>query len=181
MIGLVILANGFEDTEALTTIDVLKRAKIDVTTATINEDLEVVSQYGHVIKANALLRKVNFNDFDFLVIPGGKAVYNHLLNNNEVHDCVMNFYNSKKLIAAICAGPMVLGKLGILKNLEYTCFPGCEDAIEGLKVDKNVVVTEMIITGRSMYYSIEFALEIVNKLLDNNTKDSILKSIKGIA
>lgn len=181
MIGLVILANGFEDTEALTTIDILKRAKIDVITSTINEDLDVVSQYGHVIKTNSLLRKINFSDFDFLVIPGGKAVYNHLIDNHEVHECILYFHKKEKLIASICAGPMVLGKCNILKNFEYTCFPGCEENIDGIKVDKNVVVTDAIITARSMYFSIDFGLEIVNKLLGIDAKEKIIKSIKGIA
>lgn len=181
MIGLVILANGFEDTEALTTVDILKRAKIDVTTATINEDLDVVSQYGHIIRANVLLRRINLNDYDFVVIPGGKAVYNHLINNHEVHECLIHFKNSDKLIASICAGPMVLGKIGILKGIEYTCFPGCEVDIDGIKVDKNVVTTDKIITGRSMFYTIEFALEIVSKLLGSTIKEQINNSIKGIA
>lgn len=181
MLGLIILANGFEDTEAFATIDVLKRAKIKVTTATINNDLNVISQYNQEIKANALLQDVVYQDYDVLIIPGGKAVYNHLLNNAEVDNCIKYFKEANKLIAAICAGPMVLGKNGVLKDLEYTCFPSCEEGLDGFKVDKNVVATKKVITARSMYYSIDFGLEIVKNLLGEEVKNKVLNSTKGIA
>lgn len=180
MKGLVILGNGFEDTEALAPIDVLKRGKVEIVTATINPDLLVTTQYNHLIQANTLLKDVNPDEYDFLLIPGGRAV-NGLLESSLVDKVVNEFSKQNKLIAAICAGPKVLGKNNLLKNKEYTCYPGSESFIDGIKVDKGVVVDGNFITGKSMYYSIEFGLEILSKLMGKDVANQVLNGIKGIA
>ena len=110
MKGIVILGNGFEDTEAIATIDVLKRSKMEIVTAAF-DSLEVVSQYGMKVKADMFLNDVKEGDFDFLVIPGGRAVYEVLNKSEKVSDLIKEFNQSNKLIAAICAGPSQIGKL----------------------------------------------------------------------
>ena len=180
MKGLIILANGFEDTEALTTVDVLKRSGIDIITATVNDDLTVITQYKHEIKAQVKLSSVSSKDFDFLVLPGGGAVFNVLHNISYLPTLINEFITSNKLVAAICAAPSLLGKNGFLKGLKYTIFPGCEDSSFGnLLPDKGVVVTDKIITAKSMYYTIDFALEIIRKLQGEEQMNKVLKSIKG--
>lgn len=180
MKGLIILANGFEDTEAITTIDVLKRSGIEVITATPNDDLKVLTQYHHEMKANVILSDVSSNDFDFLVIPGGGAVYTVLHNIEYLPQLISEFINDNKVVAAICAAPSLLGKNGFLKGLDYTCFPGwSEDHYGNLMQDKGVVVTNNLITAKAMYYTIDFALEIIKKLQGEQQMNKILNSIKG--
>lgn len=180
MKGLIILANGFEDTEALTTIDVLKRSGLEMITATPNDDLIVISQYQHQIIAQENLNNIDPRKFDFLVLPGGGAVNKVLHNLAMIPDLIHRFVQDDKLVAAICAAPSLLGKNGYLKGLNYVCFPGCEsDDFGGHLINQGVVVTDKIITAKSMYYTIDFALEIIRKLQGEVQMQKVLKGIKG--
>lgn len=179
MKGLVLLANGFEDTEALATIDVLKRSDLKITTATVNEDLLVTSAYGLKVYADMQYANIKSKDFDFLIIPGGEAIVNVWDKETSLSDLIKDFVSEKKLIAAICAGPSVVGKLGFFKDLEYTVFPGFEKGIEGKLSQEGVVVTDKFITAKAMYYSIDFALAIVEKLLGKAKRNQVFESIKG--
>ena len=178
---LMILENGFEDTEALATYDVLKRAGFEIVTASIDKQ-KVTTQCGHLIETNTLFKKIkSFGEFDCLVIPGGKAVFNILNKKKEIDDVIDVFYNSNKLIACICAAPSLLLKRGYLDNLEYTCFPGCDDvknnAIRGCD---GVITSKNFITATSMYYSLLFGLEIVKYFKGEEEKEKLLLSLKGI-
>ncbi len=180
MKGLVILANGFEDTEAFATIDILKRAKLEVDTASTSDSLEVVTQYKHKIITTLLLKDAILEDYDFLVIPGGGAVFNTLDHDRKVDEVINYFIDNKKLVCAICAAPHLLGKNGHLKDKFYTCFPGCDSrVIGGNRLDEGVVVEKNIITAKSMFYSIDFGLAIVKALLGNSVFETVLKAIKG--
>ena len=180
MRGLMILANGFEDTEALVTRDVLSRAGIHVITGAINEDLLVTSQYNLEVKCDIYLGKINLYDFDFLIIPGGRAVGAVLSKKMITKTVIDHFYENNKLICAICAAPALLGELGYLKNKEYICFKGFENPKYGGKLSEDsVVVDGNIITARSMFYSTSFALAIVEKLLGNEKKEKVLVALKG--
>ena len=180
MKGLVILANGFEDTEAIATIDVLKRAKLEIDTASISDSLEVVTQYKHKIKASLFLSDAKFEEYDFLVVPGGGAVFRVLDHEALVDEVINDFVSKGKLVAAICAAPHLIGKNGHLNDKEYTCFPGCENAIiGGKKLNDGVVVDGKIITGKSMYYSIEFGLAIIKELLGEDAALQVANAIKG--
>jgi 4-methyl-5(b-hydroxyethyl)-thiazole monophosphate biosynthesis len=182
MKGIVILGNGFEDTEAIATIDVLKRSKMEIVTAAF-DSLEVVSQYGMKVKADMFLNDVKEGDFDFLVIPGGRAVYEVLNKSEKVSDLIKEFNQSNKLIAAICAGPSQIGKVNLLVNRNYTCFPTVEEDIVGGTYcpEKGVITDGNIITAKSMAYSFDFALEIVEYLLGPDKRKAVYKSIYGIA
>lgn len=180
MRGLIILANGFEDTEALTTIDVLKRSGLEIITATPNRDLKVITQYKHEIKANLYLGDVKAEEYDFLVLPGGGAVASVLQKLESLPPIINAFVSRKKLVAAICAAPTLLGMNGYLQGLDYTCFPGCESpSYGGNHVNQGVVVTDKIITGKAMYYTIDFVLAIIEKLQGDAQKQKVFKSIKG--
>ena len=193
MKGLILLASGFEDTEAIATIDILRRAKINIDLCSVNNEEEILTQNKMVIKpdTNSLLfekmvikpelfiKNINYKEYDFLVIPGGKAVSKTLINLSDVNEMIHYFNNEHKLIAAICAAPMLLGKAGILKGRKYTCFPGCEKGIEGVYTKKGVVVTGNIITGKSMAYTIDFALQIVKYLLGPSSYKTVKNAIFG--
>ncbi len=175
----IILANGFEDVEALATIDILKRSGILVDTYGLDQG-EVITQYGHIIKTYYLLAQLDVRDYDFLIIPGGGAVVKILDKDPRITTLIQEFVNAKKVICAICAAPLLIGKLGYFKNLNYTCFPGCEETItDGKRINKGIVVTKKFITAKAMYYSIDFALAIIEKFQGKSQRDFIFKTIKG--
>ena len=181
MKGLMILANGFEDVEAIATIDVLKRARVDLTIASLHEKDIVVTSHNNQLIVENYLKDINYVDYDFLIIPGGQAVFKELDGNKLVDEIVNDFCSKKKLVCAICAAPLLIGKHGYLQDLEYTCFPGCNDKIIGGKLsDRPVVHCENIITARSMYYSCDFALEIISTVKGIERALEIAKQIKGL-
>jgi 4-methyl-5(b-hydroxyethyl)-thiazole monophosphate biosynthesis len=178
---MIILANGFEDTEAIATIDVLKRSKIDVDLISMENSLEITTQYNLRILSEKLLKDVLPSDYDALIIPGGKAVFNVLDKNILLPSIIRGFVKEDKLVAAICAGPSQVGKLGLYKNHNYTCFPTTEKSItEGTYLQNQGVVRDgNFITAKSMAYAIDFGLEIIQYLLGENQRELVRKSIYG--
>lgn len=181
MKGLIILANGFEDTEAITTINILRRAKISLCVAALGRDLFVVSQAGLGLRAEVSLEDIDISDYGFLVLPGGKAVFEVLRHNKKVTDIIDDFVIAGKLIAAICAAPMLPGLRGHLKNHKYTCFPGCEKEItEGLYLPhKTVVKSGNFITAKAMGFTPQFAYEIVEYVLGKAERKIIEQKCAG--
>lgn len=180
MNGLLLLADGFEDVEALAPRDLLIRAGVNMTTASISNSLEVMTSHGVLLKADALLSDIKEKDYDFIILPGGGRGTQNLLKSDLVNKTVLEFDKSQKLVCAICAAPMVLGKAGLLKNKKYTCFAGCNEGIDGLFTAEEVVKDKNIITARSMLYSVPFGLKIIESLLGEEVKDKVHKQIKGL-
>lgn len=179
MKALIILENGFEDVEALATIDILRRSKIEVITASIH-NTKIQTQSGHNIESQKLLKDLDLSDFDFLIIPGGRAVFNVLDKEGIIDDVIDYFYNSNKLICAICAAPLLIGKRGYFKGMKYTCFPGCDEKItEGKNTGKGIEVSGNFILGKAMYYSTEFALTIIERVQGKRQREAVEASIKG--
>lgn len=179
---LIIYADGFEDVEAIATRDVLVRAGIEVIDAKINDDEElVISSHKVALSGFKSLKNINVNDFEAIILPGGSRGVNNLLACLEVDRLVKEFNNAHKLVCAICAAPMVLGKNGLLHNKPYTCYPGCNEGLDGLYTGEEVVVSGNIVTARSMLYSIHFGLKIIELLLDKITSDRIYSQIAGLA
>lgn len=180
MKGLIILVDGFEDVEALCTIDILRRSGIEIDTVSLDSK-NVITQSNNKIEVQYLLKEVDDNIYDFLVLPGGKAVFNILDHDLRINKLIDSFYQSGRLICAICAAPRLIAKRGYFNNLKYTIFPGCVNKdVLGKQVDKGVVVEKQFITAKSMYYTTEFALEIINKLQGSKQKKLIEKQIKGL-
>ena len=178
---LIILANGFEDVEAIAVIDVLKRAQIHLTCVTLHSKDVVTTSSNNKLIVEKSLKDVDYQKFDFLVLPGGKAVFNELDGNEKVDEIVKYFCDNKKLVCAICAAPLLVGKHGYYKDLPYTCFPGCNEKILlGTLADEPVVKANNFITARSMYYANDFALEIVSVIKGNEKAVEIAKQIKGL-
>ncbi len=172
MKGVILLDNYFEDTEALSTIDVLNRGGLEVLKVNMSDNEVLTTQYNHKIIVKDFYKDINFSDFDFLVIPGGRAISNTLINDKRVYDCIKEFDSKKKLIACICAAPALLRDY--LKNKEFACYPTFSRFIDGIyQSDKGVVKTENYITAKSMYYSIEFGLEIVKTLTGKDIRGSL--------
>jgi len=177
---LLLLADGFEDTEALTTRDVLIRAGIDVTTASITDRQEVESSFGVLVLADSLLKLIfDTSVFDAIILPGGGRGTRNLSESNLVAQYLQKFYEQKKLICAICAAPSILGKLGYLQNQKYTCFAGFNAGIAGDFTGNEVEVSGQFITARSMQYSIPFGLAIIEKLLGKEVKEKVQIGLMG--
>ena len=173
---LVPLAEGFEEIEAITIIDVLKRAGVEVTVAGLNS-IRVKGGYTKLtISVDTLLQNVKAIDFDMIVLPGGMPGSEYLAKSHIVMDLLKDFSENNKLIGAICAAPWALNEAGVLKG-EYTCYPSCESMIkeDGYNPNQNVIINENIMTSRGPATAMCFALEIVKKLLGED-KYSELKA-----
>lgn len=159
--GLMLLADGFEGTEAIATHDILMRThEIDCVLASISSSLEVKTSLGLTVKANTLLSEAKDFDWDFLVLPGGKLGVENLKKVPSVKELVLRMAEKGKGIYAICAAPSILGELGLLDGKSYTCFPGFQVG-KGSYQNVGAVKEGKIITGHSMAFTIPFAEEIV--------------------
>ena len=183
MKGLMIIGNNIEDGEAILTRDLLIRAGLEIDLVSIYKDtLDITTAYNLNIKADYKLDQVDLYNYDFLVIPGGMWVFAQLENKDEiVSKLAKNYYEENKLVAAICAAPRYLGAAGLLKGIDYTCFPSSEEGLDGnyLK-DKKVVVSNNIITAKGLGAAFEFSYEIIKYLLDENTAKEVLKTTQYI-
>jgi 4-methyl-5(b-hydroxyethyl)-thiazole monophosphate biosynthesis len=156
---LVPLAEGFEETEAITTIDILRRAGIDTVTAALKNN-PVTGSHKISVLADKLLDENE--EFNAIALPGGMPGSSNLRNDNRIIKVVKKINASGGLTAALCAAPIVLAKAGILKGKKYTCYPGFENEItEGIFTNKNVVIDGAIITGKGAGHAVSFALAIV--------------------
>lgn len=166
---LVPLAEGFEEIEAITIIDILRRANLEVITASLTDNLDVKGGHNITVKADTILDKVINEDFDAISLAGGMGGMNNLKNDKRIIEKIKKMYNDKKLVSAVCASPIVLGEAKVL-NGKYTCYPSCEKSINmGEYQDKNLaVVDKNVITSKGPATSIIFALEIVKYLTGSN-------------
>ena len=179
MNALILLADGFEVTEALATADVLTRThQIDVTLCSITSSLTVSSSHGVKVSATKTLSQIDVKDFDFLILPGGKLGVENLHASQEVLALIRAFFSANKDVHAICAAPSILGDLGYLDGLDYTCFPGFQRG-NGRYLHQGVVETPHIITGHSMGFSLEFGKTIVRHYLGEKGLERILPGIEG--
>ncbi|TVL38179.1 4-methyl-5(B-hydroxyethyl)-thiazole monophosphate biosynthesis protein [Brachyspira hyodysenteriae] len=163
------LAEGAEEIEAVTIIDVLRRADIEVVTASLTNNLEVKGYHNIFLKADTTLEKIMNYDFDAIALPGGMGGMNNLKADMRVLEILRNMYENKKLVSAICASPIVLGEAGVIKG-KYTCYPSCEVHVKGGEyVEKDLVVCDdNIITSKGPATTVFFALEIVKYLNGSN-------------
>ncbi|MCL1958456.1 MAG: DJ-1/PfpI family protein [Spirochaetes bacterium] len=187
--AIVLLADGFEDVEAVTPIDYLSRAGIEVTAASISESLTVKSKWGGIkMTANTTLTELvkQVGSWDAVILPGGMPGSSNLAASKETGSLLKDMAAGGKLVCAICAAPaLVLAPLGLLSGKKFTCYPGMEEKVraaccaDGSKwSDDRVVVDGNIITSRGAGTAGEFAVAIIEKLLDKaaakKTADAVL-------
>lgn len=163
----VLLADGFEETEAVTLIDVLRRARVDVVTAGIRAR-RVTGSHAIPIEADATLADVAHETFDAVVLPGGMPGATHLRDDAGVRALVTAQHAAGRWVAAICAAPIVLGAAGLLRGKRATCYPGFESQLEGATVSTEPVVTDCrIMTSRGVGTALEMSLALVRELVDD--------------
>lgn len=159
------MADGCEEIEGLTVVDIVRRAKMDITMISVNGKREVTSSHGVTFLADAVAEEVDYGALDGIVLPGGMPGTLHLLDHAAVNEVIKKFAGEGKLVAAICAAPSVLGAAGILEGRRATCHPGFEEKLTGAATSEDAVVVDgNIITSRGMGTAIPFALEIVRYL-----------------
>ena len=168
----VFLTTGFEEIEFTTTVDILRRAEINVKTVSLEESREVVGSHQIPIRADLLFDEVLFETAEMLVLPGGTVRYNE---HAELKKALVDFHSKGEKVAAICASPMVFGGLGILKGRKATCYPSFEQYLEGaiLHTDQPVVVDGNVITGKGPGLTIDFGLELVEILAGKAKRDEV--------
>ena len=174
----VFLAEGFEEIEGLTVVDILRRAGIDVETISIMGTKEVCGSHKIQVIADVLYEDVNFEEFDGVVLPGGLPGTNNLGAHAGVNETIHSFHAAGKLVAAICAAPSVLGQAGLLEGKRATCYPGFEYKLTGAEVIYDEVAEAgNIITSRGMGTTIHFALRITAYLIDEDKAQELAKKI----
>lgn len=160
------LADGFEEIEAVSIIDVLRRAGLEVLVVSVMQKPEVKGAHQLSIVADILFEQVNYDEIQMIVLPGGMPGAANLDAHTGLKTKIKQFSTENRLLAAICAAPLVFGNLGLLEGKQAVCYPGFEKYLKGAEV-LSVPVTESgnIITGRGPGAAIPFALKIVEKLV----------------
>jgi 4-methyl-5(b-hydroxyethyl)-thiazole monophosphate biosynthesis len=171
-------AEGFEEIEAVIIVDVLRRAGIETRQVSITGNLTVCGSHGISICADELFEEVNYDDCEMIVLPGGMPGTKNLLAHEGLASKIIAFAESKKFIAAICAAPMVFGKLGILNGKKATIYPGMEENLIGADAkDDRVVIDDNIITSKGPGTAIEFSLALVGILKSREEAAKLGKSM----
>lgn len=174
----IFFADGLEEIEGLTVVDLMRRAGIDIDIVSMNDTLKVTGSHNITLQADIMLDNISPADADMFVLPGGLPGTTHLAESKTLAKILNEAHSNGKYIAAICAAPSVLGGLGLLKGKKATCYPGFEEKLEGaLCQSQNVVTDGNIITSRGMGTAIEFSAELIKHLKDAQTARELVHSI----
>lgn len=176
----IFLADGFEDIEGLTVVDLMRRAGIDIETVSIRESREIATSHGIEMKTDRVFKETDFSDADMLVLPGGMPGTKYLAGYKPLTDLLTDFNSKGKKIAAICAAPSVFSGLGFLKNRKATSYPSFMEIIagDGAKTSEdNVVVDGNITTSRGLGTAVDFALSLISQLENDEKAKEIAESV----
>ncbi len=176
----IFLADGFEDIEGLTVVDLLRRAGIDIKTVSIKETTQIQTAHGITMLTDTTFAETDFTDADILVLPGGMPGTKYLAGCKPLTDLLTDFNNKGKKIAAICAAPSVFSGLGFLKGKKATSYPSFMEVIakDGAQTSEDsVVIDENITTSRGLGTAVDFALSIIEQLESRQKADEIAESI----
>ena len=174
------IENGSEELELIAPLDVMRRANLKVDVISANNEDFITSAHNVKIIADKKIEEINnILDYDAIVIPGGMPGSTLLRDNKKIIEFYQTMYNSGKLVAAICAAPIVLSAAGITDDKEVTSYPGFDKEIncKSYNSEKAVVVDKNVITAQGPAVAILFGYEIVNYLLQDNTADDIKKTM----
>ncbi len=161
---LVFLAKGFEEIEALTTVDILRRAKVDTFTVSITGERQVLSSHKIPVVADKLIDEIDFDLYDMIVLPGGLPGTTNLEACDKLMQAVDKYYKEGKMLGAICAAPSIYAHRGMLSGIKACCNPAFESHLldGGAKLSQDRVCTDGIfITSRAMGTAVDFALAIL--------------------
>lgn len=174
----VLLGTGFEETEAIAPVDLLRRAGVEVTTVGINGKI-VKGSHGIGVEADMTLEEADFSDLEMIVLPGGLGGVASCRASKAAMDALAKAWQDGKLVAAICAGPTVLADLGITDGKNCTCYPGCEGGMGNAIMAENAAAVQdgRLITGTSAGCAIAFGLKLIEALKGPEAAEAIRRQI----
>ena len=174
----IFLADGFEEIEGLTVVDLLRRAGEEVVTVSIMGRKEITGSHNIHVMADELFENMDYTQAKLLVLPGGMPGTKYLGAYEPLTDLLCSWNQEGKLLAAICAAPSVFGDLGLLKGKEAVCYPGFEERLAGATIGKGAVaVSGNIITSRGLGTAIDFSAALIGQLQSAEKAEEIKKSI----
>ena len=177
----IFFADGFEDIEGLTVVDLMRRAGIDIQTVSIKETKEIRTSHGIDLLTDRTFGECDFSDADMLVIPGGMPGTKYLNEYQPLRDLLADFYKKGGKVAAICAAPTVLASLGFLEKRKATAYPSCMEGLAGAERSlESVVVDEnFVFRGNALCLgtAVDFALSLIGQLLGEKKADEIAESV----
>lgn len=175
----VFMADGTEEVEALTVVDLLRRAGIAVTTVSVMEKEEIISSHNISIRTDELFGTSDYADGDMLVLPGGMPGTTHLKEHEGLRKVLKEYEKNGKYLAAICAAPSVLGSNGMLAGKQAICYPGFEEQLSGAElVNKNVVHDGQFITSKGLGTAIDFSLTLIAILAGTEAAANIARGVQ---
>ncbi len=177
---LILLAQGCEEVEAVTVIDLLNRAGLEVTTACLDNEKVIHASHGALLMAQKTLNEVLNEEFDMVVLPGGLPGADHLANDTRVIRLIKDMANAGKYVSAICAAPHILAQNGLLNGKKATAYPGFLKKSDFPQIDicdEKVVVSGNIITGRGPGVAMDFALTLIEVLCGEELRDKVEKTL----
>lgn len=175
----VFFAEGFEEIEALTVVDMLRRVNVETVMVSVGEDKVVKGAHNIPVVTDGLFTEFSYEDGTMAVLPGGMPGTNHLMAHEGLKKLLHTYQEEKKYLAAICAAPSVLGMNGLLEGRHATCYPGFEEKLLGAKALPDAVVMDgTIITSKGMGTAISFGAALVSVLAGEETAEELLKAIQ---
>ena len=175
----VFFADGFEEIEALTVVDMLRRVEVETVMVSVTGNRNVTGAHGITVETDGLFSEYSYEDGTMAVLPGGMPGTNHLMAHEGLKEVLLSYAAAKKYLAAICAAPSVLGMNGLLQGRHATCFPGFEEKLLGaVAMPDAVVIDGTVITSKGMGTAISFAAALVSVLMDEETAGDVLETIQ---
>ena len=175
----VFMADGTEEVEALTVVDLLRRAKIEVVTVSVMGRKQIVSSHKIGIETDELFGESEYSDGDMIVLPGGMPGTNYLKEHEGLRETLFAYRTEGKYLAAICAAPLVYGCNGMLEGKKAICYPGFEAELKGALVTDAPVVTDgTFITSKGLGTAIDFSLELIAVLAGRETAKNVAEAVQ---
>ena len=175
----ILLAEGFEEAEALVPADLLLRAGAKVTLASIDGSETVVGSHGFRIGADCTIDAVDRSGTDCLILPGGKLGTDNLFSSIKVRSMIQDAVENGKIVAAICAAPSILGRMGLLDGRKYACYPGFESLVAGgIHTGKKVEQDDIFVTAEGMGVADEFGFFLIGLLFGAEKEAEIREAVR---
>jgi len=175
------MADGFEDIEALAPVDILRRGGVDIKTVSITGSREVTSAHGVTILADITFEEANLDDADLLMLPGGMPGAANLRDHRALGEALTEQAQCGGMVSAICAAPMVLGTLGLLRGKRATCYPGFEDFLEGAQpTGAMCTVDGNITTGKGPGAALEYGYTLLAQLTNEQTAREVAEGMLAV-
>ncbi len=173
-------ADGFEEVEAIATLDVIRRAGIEIKSVGINSDEKITGAHGITVFCDTVDSDISVpENVDGIILPGGMPGTTNLMSNSIVNDFIDYCSENDKYICAICAAPMILGRKGLLQGRNAICFPGFEDELKGAVISNDYVCTDgKIITAKGMGSAVNFGLAVVAAMKSKAEADALKETLQ---